>query len=100
MLKVYQHDGCLRTCCFASSYIFFQAYEILSDPQKREIYDQVKQISNILVASSSTRMFGQGGEEAIQQGGGRGGGGEWDVQLDVSFDNHPDRDDNQHGDHQ
>ena len=44
-------------------------------------------------------MFGQGGEEAIQQGGGRGGGGEWDVQLDVSFDNHPDRDDNQHGDH-
>jgi len=40
------------------------AYEVLSDPKKREIYDQ-------------------GGEEAIQQGGGRGGGGGFSSPMDI-----------------
>jgi len=40
------------------------AYEILSDPQKRKVYDE-------------------GGEQAIKEGGGRGGGGGFSSPMDV-----------------
>ena len=43
---------------------FFQAYEVLSDPQKREIYDE-------------------GGEQAIKEGGGRGGPGGFSSPMDI-----------------
>ena len=42
----------------------FQAYEVLSDTQKRKIYDE-------------------GGEQAIKEGGGRGGGGGFSSPMDI-----------------
>ena len=46
-------------------YLYFcQAYEVLSDPQKRSIYDE-------------------GGEQAIKEGGGRGGGGGFSSPMDI-----------------
>ena len=41
-----------------------QAYEVLSDAQKRQIYDE-------------------GGEQAIKEGGGRGGGGGFSSPMDI-----------------
>ena len=42
----------------------FQAYEVLSDTQKRKIYDE-------------------GGEQAIKEGGSRGGGGGFSSPMDI-----------------
>ena len=42
----------------------FQAYEVLSDTQKRKIYDE-------------------GGEQAIKEGGGRGGGAGFSSPMDI-----------------
>ena len=44
--------------------LFIQAYEVLSDPKKRQIYDE-------------------GGEDAIKEGGGRGRGGGFSSPFDM-----------------
>ena len=51
-------DTCVSPC------VVLQAYEVLSDAQKRQIYDE-------------------GGEQAIKEGGGRGGGGGFSSPMDI-----------------
>ena len=50
--------------CQLFVFLKFQAYEVLSDPQKKQIYDE-------------------GGEQAIKEGGGRGGGGGFSSPMDI-----------------